>query len=226
MYSTTILKSFLWQGRRYTYFKYTILAFFSISPSGCALRALRFGRVSTDFDIRGRKRAKGETGKRELFSPSVSCADSSLIRGRGKGGTPEVGGTRKFFFPSVSCADSFLVRGSGKGGTQTQRERKGRRRDLVKRRKGGSGCLGAARMRGTRGMRGFGSAGVGLGYTGFAACGGGRKKPKETHGRRQEAASPAARKCAAGLVGDILLTIRDGQEIRPCRPSRTAPSSP
>ena len=55
---------------------------------------------------------------------------------------------------------------------------------------------------------------------------GGKRNTKETHGRRQEAASPAARKCAAGLVGDILLTIRDGREIRPCRPSRTAPSSP
>ena len=141
MYSTTILKKFLWQGRRYTYFKYTILAFFAILPAGCALRALRFGRVSTDFDIRGQERAKGETGKRELFSPSVSCADSSLVRGSGKsrtpevcgnrelslprsaaptahssegakGGTPEVCGDREPFSPSVGCADSSLVRGS------------------------------------------------------------------------------------------------------------------
>ena len=160
MYSTTILKKFLWQGRRYTYFKYTILAFFAILPAGCALRALRFGRVSTDFDIRGQERAKGAvhfwgwttmTAVRsrfaplrfsvrfcppirygpprrtvyvrwELFSPSVGCADSSLVRGSGKSRTPEGRGDREPFSPSVGCADSSLVRGSkGQDAGRTQR---------------------------------------------------------------------------------------------------------
>ena len=58
-------------------------------------------------------------GDRELFSPSVSCADSSLVRGSKKGAAPEGRRDREPFSPPVGCADSSLVRGSGKSRTQT-----------------------------------------------------------------------------------------------------------
>ena len=315
MYSTTILKKFLWQGRRYTCFKYTILAFFAILPAGCALRALRFGRVSTDFDIRGQERAKGVvhfwgwttmTAVRsrfaplrfsvrfcppirygpprrtvyvrwELFSPSVGCADSSLVRGS-KG--QDAGRTQR--------PGAFLSVGQLRRQLPRQRERKEQdsgstqrpgaflspsrlRRQLPRQRErkeqdSGStqrpgAFLSLSRLRrqlprqrelkeqdadleGTKRVQtGFGKTwrkGVQKAGSGgdagaqelisdllnLQSVGAGERNTKETHGRRQEVASPAAHKCAAGLVGDILLTIRDGQEIRPCRPSRTAPSSP
>ncbi len=247
MYSTTILKSFLWQGRRYTYFKYTILAFFSISPSGCALRALRFGRVSTDFDIRGRKRAQGETGKRELFSPSISCADSPSSEGAERAGRRKYAETGSFSLPqsaaltaprqrarkgrdagSMRRPGAFLSLSRLRRQLPRQRERKGRDADSEGAERTQTG-FGKTWRKGVQKAGSGGDAGaqeLAWGILDLQPAGDGRKKPKETHVRRQEAASPAARKCAAGLVGDILLTIRDGQEIRPCRPSRTAPSSP
>ena len=78
----------------------------------------------------------GAAAKRGLFSPSVSCADSSLVRGsegRGVQGTNsrdgaavgagavgklEMAAKRELFSPSVGCADSFLVRGSERAQVQ------------------------------------------------------------------------------------------------------------
>ena len=59
---------------------------------------------------------------RELFSPSVGCADSSLVRGSLEAGTPGEAGKRELFSPSVGCADSSLVRGSKGCGAGSMRK--------------------------------------------------------------------------------------------------------
>ena len=153
--------------------------------SGCRLEVYRI------CSLRGRDAGKGGRGLRGPFAV--------LEEGRREGGgVPEVCGDRELFSPSVGCADSLLGRGS-----------KGHRQCWAK--------------RGERELRG-----PEVGRKRQETAGNSRKQQEAAGNSRkqQEAASPAARKCAAGLVGDILLTIRDGQEIRPCRPSRTAPSSP